>query len=138
MKCVSTVMYSIIINGEPVGLIKPTRGIRQGDPLSPYLFILCVEVLSYHFQMAAQNGTLKGVPTSPNGAKLNHLFFADDSLLFCRATIQEWNRLSGILEMYERASSQRLNKEKTAIYFSRNTSEEARRLILNISGIPAS
>jgi hypothetical protein len=75
MKCVSTVTYSIIINGEPTGLIKPTRGIRQGDPLSPYLLILCVEVLNYHFQMAAQNGTLKGVPTSPNGAKLNHLFF---------------------------------------------------------------
>jgi hypothetical protein len=51
------------------------------------------------------------------GQNLTTYFFAEDSLLFCRATIQEWNRLSGILEMYERASSQRLNKEKTAISF---------------------
>jgi hypothetical protein len=84
MKCVSTVTYSIIINGELVGLIKPTRGIRQGDPFSPYLFILCAEVLSYDFQMVAQNGTLKGVPTSPKGPKLNHLFFA--GLLFRSGT----------------------------------------------------
>lgn len=47
MKCLTIVTYSIIINGSPVGCIRPTRGITQGDPLSPYLFILCAEVLSF-------------------------------------------------------------------------------------------
>jgi hypothetical protein len=99
MKYVSSVTYYVIINGNPVGHIQPTRGIRQGDRLSPYLFILCAEVLSFQLQQAEQNGLLGGVPTSPRGPKLNHLFFADDSLLFCKTTIQDWQRLAAILDI---------------------------------------
>jgi hypothetical protein len=58
-----------------------------------------------------------GVPTSPRGMKLNYLFFADDSLLFCKATAQDWSELSKLLDMYEKASGQRLNKDKTAVFF---------------------
>jgi hypothetical protein len=89
MKCVSSVTYSVLINGNPVGSIRPTRGLRQGDPLSPYLFILCAEVLSFQLQKAERTGLLGGVPTSPRGLRLNHLFFADDSLLFCKTTIHD-------------------------------------------------
>jgi hypothetical protein len=52
MQCVSTVQYVVIVNGNPVGDIRPMRGIRQGDPLSPYLFLLCAEVLSFKLQQA--------------------------------------------------------------------------------------
>jgi hypothetical protein len=87
MMCVSSVHYVVLVNGIPTGRILPTRGIRQGDPLSPYLFLICVEVLSSLLLQANMVGELEGVPTSKRGFQLNHLFFADDSLLFCRADL---------------------------------------------------
>jgi exonuclease III len=104
MGCVKSVSYSVIVNGQPVGNIKPTRGIRQGDPLSPYLFLLCAEALSALLTRAERKGVLTGVPTSKKGPTLSHLFFADDSLIFCKANSVEWRRLTKILEKYEAAS----------------------------------
>jgi hypothetical protein len=135
MECVSSVSYSILINGAPVGNFKPSRGIRQGDPLSPYLFLLCAQVLSIHLHRAQESGLLRGVPTSPKGMRINHLFFADDSLLFCKATIHEWRVLNKVLELYEQASG---NKDKTSVFFSRNTTQEVKDLIISVVGVPAS
>jgi hypothetical protein len=104
MGCVSSVSYAILVNGQPVGYIKPSRGIRQGDPLSPYLFLLCSEALSALLMRAEKNGVLIGVPTSKKGPTLSHLFFVDDSLIFCKANSVEWRRLTKILEKYEAAS----------------------------------
>ncbi|XP_059436470.1 uncharacterized protein LOC132169451 [Corylus avellana] len=137
-KCVTIVSYSVIVNGTPVGLFKPSRGIRQWDPLSPYLFILCAEVLSSILSLEEWLGHLKGVPTSFKGLRINYLFFADDSLLFCKATEQEWNCLKGVLEAYEEASGQRLNNDKTSVFFSRNTSQETKDRILEVVGVPDS
>jgi hypothetical protein len=117
MMCVPTAHFSILINGVPMGNITPSRAIQQGDPISPYLFLLCAEVLSSMLSYADQRGTLRGAPTSKKGPRLNYLFFADDSLLFCRADICHWNRLSSILKTYEKASKQKLNTRKTAIFF---------------------
>jgi hypothetical protein len=102
LECISTVRYSIVVNGSPVGNIIPTKGLRQGDPLSPYLFILCAEALSCMITHAEITGVLTGVPTSPKGPRLSHLFFADDSLLFCKTSSVEWRRLTKILERYEK------------------------------------
>ena len=101
MQCIKTVHYSVVVNGVLVGDIRPSRGIQQGDPVSPYLFILCVEVLSAQLQYADRTRMLSGVPTSPVGPWLNHLFFADDSLIFCKAQEGDWNRLTTILDGYE-------------------------------------
>ena len=80
MECITSVSYSLLMNGEPHGHITPTRGIRQGDPLSPYLFLLCSEGLHRLIQAVANNGDIKGVSICHNGPKLTHLLFADDSL----------------------------------------------------------
>ena len=117
MACVRSVTYSIVVNGRPVGHISPSRGLRQGDPISPYLFLLCAEALSSMLCKAETAGVITGVPTSKKGPKLTHLFFADDSLLFCKANSVEWRRLTKILERYEEASGQKLNKDKTSIFF---------------------
>jgi hypothetical protein len=133
MGCVQSVSYSIIINGSPVGDIQPSRGICQGDPISPYLFLICAEALSALLQQAEKNGVISGVPTSPRGPKLSHLFFTDDSIIFCNANSVEWRRIMRILGIYEKGSGQKLNLQKTSLFFSRNTSMERRQEILRLS-----
>jgi len=137
MQCIQSVNFSVLINGQKTENFQPSRGIRQGDPLSPYLFIICAEALSNLLAQAENSGWLSGVLTSPKGPCLNHLFFADDSLLFCRATSRDWGRLSNLLDCYDRASGQLLNKEKTSLFFSRNTSQDAREYIQRLSGVPS-
>ncbi|XP_059457696.1 uncharacterized protein LOC132187382 [Corylus avellana] len=118
LMCVSSATYSVIVNGTLMGRIVPSRGIRQGDPISPYLFLLCAEALSSMLTRAESRGTLTGVPTSKKGPRISHLFFADDNLLFCKANPHHWRKMSDLLQTYENASGQQLNKDKTSIFFS--------------------
>jgi exonuclease III len=76
MTCVRTVTYAVLIHGKPHGQIKPTRGIRQGDPLSPYLFLLCAEGLSSLLNLAEEENWVTGLPITRGGTRINHLFFA--------------------------------------------------------------
>ena len=101
--------YSILVNGEPKGDIRPSRGIRQGNPLSPNLFLLCSEGLNRMLQKAAYNDQIRGFSLCKNGPKISHLFFANDSLLFCQATKSDLQAIQAILSLYERASGQRLD-----------------------------
>uniref|UniRef100_A0A2N9HR00 RRM domain-containing protein n=1 Tax=Fagus sylvatica TaxID=28930 RepID=A0A2N9HR00_FAGSY len=118
-ECISTVSYSILINGEPHGNIHPSRGLRQGDPLSPYLFLLCAEGLHSLIKKAESNGDIQGVSLCRGGPKITHLFFADDSLLFTTATTTACEKIQSILGHYERASGQQVNRDKTSIFFSK-------------------
>ena len=102
----------------------PTRGLHQGDPLPPYLFLLCVKGLLALLRKSIKLGTLKGVTVCARGPNISHLFFADDSLIFCQATKEEYSTLISILEKYEQASCQQLNQEKTSLFFSKNTPQE--------------
>ena len=130
MMCVMAVRYGVIVNGQSYGLIFPGRGIRQGDPISLYLFLLCVEALSSMLIKANDEDILTGVPTLKRGLRISHLFFADDSLLFCKASMSQWNSLSKILRIYKAASGQKLNNDKTTIFFSRNTQVDIKEAIL--------
>jgi hypothetical protein len=137
MACVRSVSHAVIVNGNPVGNIKPTIGIRYGDPISPYLFLICVEVLSFILHQAEQFGSITGIPTSKNDPRLSHFFFVDDILLFCKANSVEWRCLMKILEKYEAGSRHKLNLNKTAIIFSRNTNQNQRQKIIQLSGFQA-
>lgn len=132
MKCVCTVSYSILVNGEPKGLIKPL----QGDSLSPYLFLICAEGLHALLAQASAAGTIHGVPLCRQGPRITHLFFADDSLLFCQATRVECNTIQAILVTYKKASEQQLNKDKTTIFFSKKTSRDRQEEIKTLLGVP--
>lgn len=92
--CVTTVSYSISFNGSQLGPIYPIRGLRQGDPLSPYLFLFCVEGLSRMLKNAFDEGRIKGCKICPQAPAITHLLFADDSFLFCKATVEEVWRFS--------------------------------------------
>ena len=103
MRCVSTVTYLVKINGVLKGHIILSRGIRQGDPILPYLFLLCSESLSALIQSAVDRGQMEGVKICKGGPRLSHLFFADDNLIFCKATLKECDELQRLLEVYEKA-----------------------------------
>ena len=136
MGCVKTVTYSVLVNGEPCDMIHPTRGIRQEDPLSPFLFLLCTKGLYGMITNAERNGDIHGFSLCRRGPKLTHLLFTDDSLLFCRATIEECGKVLEILEEYERASRQRVNRSKTALFFSKFTNADTKHSIKLALGVP--
>ncbi|KAF5443003.1 hypothetical protein F2P56_035600 [Juglans regia] len=98
-------------------------------------FILCGEALNCLLNRAKCNGFITGLPIRQNHLHINHLFFADDSLIFCKANSIEWSHLYCLLDTYKKASGQRLNKEKTSILFSRNTQEETKEIVTSIAGI---
>jgi hypothetical protein len=97
MLCVSSVNYSVLVNFEKVGPILPGRGLRQGDPLSPYLFLLVTEGLTALVKQAVARGDLHGVQICRGAPTVSHLLFADDCFLFCRSTLDETNQLMRIL-----------------------------------------
>ena len=138
MMCVTTMQYLVLVNGYPCGVIKLRRGLRQGDPISPYLFLFCVEGLSALLSKATTDGILTRVPTLKRGPYTSHLFFADDSLLFCRSTLVQRECLTNILRMYEEALGQRLSNSKTSLFFSKTTTQRDRDALLARACIPAS
>ncbi|KAL5575135.1 hypothetical protein UlMin_016834 [Ulmus minor] len=124
MACISSVSYSFQFNGQRVGHLIPSRGLRQGDPLSPYLFLLCGEGLSSLLHSYEQAGYLQGLRCGRRGPTISHLFFADDSLLFFEATTSACSALKEALCSYEAASGQAVNLSKSAVCFGPNLPEE--------------
>ena len=113
--------------------MSPTRNIKQGDPLLPYLFLFCVEGLFALIQKANESQQLHGVLSCHGGVSISHLLFVDDSLFFCLALHLECSNLLHVLNMYERASGQAINGQKTALFSNPNmdqtVKDDIRRLL---------
>jgi hypothetical protein len=103
MGYITTVTYRVKVNKGLTEVITPQRGLRQGCPLSPYLFILCAEGLFALFKKPEADGSLMGVQVCLAAPRINHLFFADDSLIFLQVNDKTANTLKDILALYEDA-----------------------------------
>lgn len=110
MRCIQSVSYFVVLNGERGVEFNPTRGLQQGDSLSPYLF--------YYD---------KDIP--------NHLFLADDNILFGRATMEGALAIRSIINTYEQILGQLVNFEKSLIYFSNNVHEGVKLQIKKSLGV---
>lgn len=111
-----------------------SRGLRQGDPLSPFLFVFCDKGLSSMINAAEERGELRGAIVTRGGTSVTHLMFADGCILFCKASVREWMKIKEILEVYEAASGQCLNNQKTSIFFNGNTKSEVKRQLIEVVG----
>lgn len=108
MECVTSVVYSMRFNGELLEQFRPTRGLRQGDPLSPYLFLIVAKGLSACIQKRIEDDSLHELKLTRRGPGISHLLFADDSLLFFEATTGHAQILKEILNTYETCTGQLL------------------------------
>ena len=111
---------TLLWNGEHLQDFKPACGIRQGDPLSPYLFILCMERLAQKIQAAVSEKKWKPVKVGRNGLDLSHLVFADDMLLFTEASVDQLTVVLDVLEGFCHESGQRFNSSKSSLVVARN------------------
>nr|KYP45469.1 hypothetical protein KK1_032990 [Cajanus cajan] len=132
MMCITSVHFQILLNGIRVGSIIPGRGLRQGDPLSPYLFILGMEGLSSLIHKAKLLSNLQGIQINRGAPKLNHLMFADDVFLFFQATEKETKEVASILETFEIASGQPINFKKSEVFLNRHAPLAIQNMLSNI------
>lgn len=86
MACITSVQYQIAHAGRVFGSITPSRGIRQGDPLSSYLFLVCIEGVTALMQQFERRNLIQGVKVARNAPSISNMFFADDCFLFCKAS----------------------------------------------------
>lgn len=135
MQCVMTVSYEICFNGLSVGPICPKRGLRQGDPLSPYLFLICVEGLSSLLDSAAEEGRIHECRISQNAPEVTRLLFIDDKFLFFKVSMEEENQIKDILNVYEGISGQAVNYSKFGILFSSNVRRDKQVEMFGILGV---
>ncbi|RVW53576.1 LINE-1 reverse transcriptase-like [Vitis vinifera] len=116
--CFSTAKFSVRINGAPAGFFPSSKGLRQGDPISPYLFILGMEVLSALIRRAVQGNYISGCRLRGRGGEeimVSHLLFADDTIIFCEASKDQLTHLGWILAWFEAASGLRINLAKSEL-----------------------
>jgi hypothetical protein len=124
MVCLTSVSFSILINGATSSFFTGERGVRQGCPLSPLLFLLVTECLSLFLIEAKIAGTFRGIKIS-TGLYISHLMFVDDILIFCDGTRQDIEKMSKGLLLFKQATGMEINNQKSSITLSLLSMEDS-------------
>jgi hypothetical protein len=111
--CISSVRFSVLVNGSTEGFFDSSRGLRQGDHLSPLLFVFVMESLSRMFSVGINDGLLEGFKVGK--VTVSHLLYADDTLIFCKASLDQLAYLRGIFLLFEAASRLKINLAKLVL-----------------------
>ena len=134
MSCVSSVSTSILFNGGNIEPIFQSRGIRQGDPLSPYFFIHCMEALGYLIDEKCKDKSWSPIKSSNNGVAFSHLFFADDLVLFAKADLVNCSTIRDVLDSFCARFGQSISESKSRVFFSLNVDVDTRESLCDILG----
>ena len=133
--CVTASSLLLIWNGRTLPDFTPTCGLRQGDPLSPYLFVICMDFLSHDILKVVELNHWKAVSISRNGLTLSHLFFADDVLLFTKATRSQVVTVEGIVTNFSNMLGLKVNISKPRAFFSATTRRSKIKSMVATTGI---
>ncbi|CAN1159330.1 LINE-1 retrotransposable element ORF2 protein [Linum perenne] len=117
MVCFNSTRFSVNLNGSLFGYFPAKRGLRQGDPISPYLFVIAMQGLDYLFSEAAANNLFQYHPQCKN-IKLTHICFADDLLVFTKANVTAITQVTVIMDLFHQASGLQLNPDKSDLYMA--------------------
>jgi hypothetical protein len=123
MSCVTSSSFVVLLNGEATHFFRSGRGLSQGCPLSPLLFILVMEGLSILMKSSILEGTLTGIKVS-RMIKILHLLFVDDVLIMTKVTLKEWMEVVNILQLFCKASGLLINHSKTIVHYEGITDAE--------------
>ena len=135
MNMISSTRFHILWNGMPLSEVVPSQVVQQGDPLSPYLFILCLERLSLKLEESVRDKLLHPI-SFRRQVGLLHLFFIDDIFLFTHAKAKDCTKLSHILQQFCAASRQLVSVTKSRLWFSPNTPRHCKEQVTSILGVP--
>lgn len=131
--CISTASFAVLVNGETTDTSLYHRGLRQGDPMAPLLFVLVVQVLSRMWDRAQREGLISGFPIDIGGGHLSHLQYADDTVLFFSGPEEQFFTARFLLEMFHELSGIRVNFHKSFVV-GINTEEQAIQRVAVIMG----
>lgn len=134
MSSVTSGWTNVNWNGNRNDFFQPQKGIRHGDPVSPYLFVLCMDKLSHLICEKVADGRWIGLKAGRNGPAISHLMFADDLLLFGQATVNQMRCVLQVIETFCILSGQQVNLNKTSILFSKNVTNVVKQELVSMSG----
>jgi len=135
MNCITSCSMNILWNGEPMEPFKPSRGIRQGDPLYPYPFVACMERLLQLIEAYYIGGHWKAILITKGGTRISHLMFTDDVVLFGEASRDQAQAIKNCLREFCEALGQKISTQKSRILFSSNTNAAVIMEVCNVLSI---
>lgn len=136
--CITSVQTNVMWIGNQSDFFHPRRGLRQGDLLSPYIFVLCMDKLSHLISHTVSVGSWKPIWAGTRGPWVSHLMFADDRLLFGQANANQMQCMLDILKDFGDMFGQQVSIDKTSMIFSKGVTHKVRTNLVNISGFQGS